>query len=512
MKKRLLILTTLLASASAAMAGGLQHNGNQSAEYIRMLSRSGSTHADAIFYNPAGMALFNDGFTISLNNQIPWQTREISCDYPNLQMGTVNGKYEGKVFSALFPGIYAAYKKNSWAFSLGFNPIGGGGASVFKDGLPMLEAPLSTVAQMAGATAYSADTRLEGFSIYYGFQANAAYKINDMFSVAVGLRFVDARNTYDGYMNNIQFNTGADGAMVMANAHYGTLAAQAAGAVAALSDLNATSGSASMAAVITGADAATQLALNAIVAGMPTYDPATSKVSDVYSYYATASANAAKVAGATQDLALETSQHGAGFTPILGFNFHYEKLNIGIRYEFMTKIMLTNDTKKDVMSMFPDGKKTRSDLPAVLSAGAEYMLLPNLRLSGTYTYYFDKDASYGEARSPYVDKNTWEIGLGAEYGITEKLLVSAGYQFTKYNVLDAYETDLTQALSNSTFGFGGAYKFNDIVKLNLGALYTVNEDRKVPQATVIDGLPTLSYNTTYGRHTFTLAFGVDLTF
>ncbi len=445
--KKIILSFAFATLGLTAFAGGLQHNGNQSAEYVRMMSRTGSTEADAIFYNPAGMALFNDGFTISLNNQIPWQTRDISCDYAPLQMGDAKGNYEGKVFSPIFPGIYAAYKTSNWAFSLGFNPIGGGGASIFKDGLAMLEVPISTIAQMAGATAYSMDTRVEGSSIYYGFQANAAYKINDMFSVAVGVRYVDARNSYDGYMNNIQFNTGAGGAMVNANTHYAALAAQA-----------------------------------------------------------------GTVAGATQDLSLDASQHGTGWTPILGFNFHHEKLNIGVRYEFKTKIVLTNDTKKDVMSMFPDRAETRSDLPAVLSAGADYMLLPRLRLSGTFTYYFDKDADYGAARSPYVTGNTWEVGVGAEYGLTEKLFVSAGYQFTKYNVADKYESDLTQALSNHTIGFGGAYKFNDRVKLNLAGLYTKNEDRTVAQTTAITGLPTLNYNTTYGRHTIALAFGVDLTF
>ena len=55
-------------------------------------------------------------------------------------------------------------------------------------------------------SAYKADISFKGSSVYYGFQLNGSYEINDMFSVAVGARYISAVNTYEGGIRNIQIN------------------------------------------------------------------------------------------------------------------------------------------------------------------------------------------------------------------------------------------------------------------------------------------------------------------
>ena len=39
--------------------------------------------------------------------------------------------YEAELMAPVFPSIYAAYKMDKWAFSAGFNVIGGGGSARF---------------------------------------------------------------------------------------------------------------------------------------------------------------------------------------------------------------------------------------------------------------------------------------------------------------------------------------------------------------------------------------------
>ena len=42
------------------------------------------------------------------------------------------------------------------------------------------------------------NTFFEGTSVFFGFQANVSYAINDMISVAIGGRYVTANETYNG--------------------------------------------------------------------------------------------------------------------------------------------------------------------------------------------------------------------------------------------------------------------------------------------------------------------------
>ena len=107
-----------------------------------------------------------------------------------------------------FPGIYAVYKTGNWAFSAGFNPIGGGGSAQYSRGLPSFEMPISDLVpalqnQGQNVTAYRMDAYFEGTSVFFGYQANVSYAINDMISVALGGRYVTAKETYKGYIKDI---------------------------------------------------------------------------------------------------------------------------------------------------------------------------------------------------------------------------------------------------------------------------------------------------------------------
>ena len=72
--------------------------------------------------------------------------------------------------------------------------------------MPLADIPPSLTSEGIPTTQYSADIYFKGSSVYLGYQANVGYKINDMFSVAVGARLVSATNKYSGYLRNISIN------------------------------------------------------------------------------------------------------------------------------------------------------------------------------------------------------------------------------------------------------------------------------------------------------------------
>ena len=126
--KKLTLFVAFIMLFQLTFAGGLLTNYNQSAQYIRMLSRNASLDVDGVFYNPAGLVKLDDGWHFSFASQTIWQTRDIKSDFPLLN----NASYKGETFVPSFPYLYAVYKQDKWEFSLGVMPIGGGGTSEFQ--------------------------------------------------------------------------------------------------------------------------------------------------------------------------------------------------------------------------------------------------------------------------------------------------------------------------------------------------------------------------------------------
>ncbi|MGC9344249.1 MAG: hypothetical protein ACP5E3_16215 [Bacteroidales bacterium] len=228
MKKLLLFVAAMLFTGSL-FAGGIVTNTNQSAAWVRILARDASTSADAVYFNPAGLMQLNSGFHFSISNQTIFQNREVTNDYPYLNESV----FKGEVTAPVFPSIYAVYKMDKLAFSFGFNPIGGGGGATYDSGLPSFElTPSDLVPALPNASEYRIDAFFEGTSIFFGYQAGISYKINDMISVFAGARYVTAKNTYNGYLRNIELNYG--GAWTPATAVFTGIAQQANGAAAGM--------------------------------------------------------------------------------------------------------------------------------------------------------------------------------------------------------------------------------------------------------------------------------------
>lgn len=535
-----------------AYAGGIVTNANQSAAYVRMLARDASTSIDAVYYNPAGLTKLNDGFHLSLSNQSIFQKKTIENKFPLLH----EAKYVGDVAAPLFPDFYAVYKRGKMAFGFGFQPNSGGGSAKYDTGLPSFEIPVSSIPAMLSlpangitTTNYSADIKFNGTSVFWGAQLNASYAINDMISLSAGVRMIFAKNTYDGYLKNIMINPDVP-ATVNSAALQAAYAGNMVSATTFFTDMSTyltgvssqLSGTATSLGQIVTAGYGSQLLSDGATYGIPSTqlpvimgtitalggDPSTMTIEQAQTFLNGASATYAGKAtamsanaAATADMEVDAKQTGTGYAPIFGANLTLgEKLNIGIRYELKTKLKLKNNTKVDGTGLFADGLEFRSDIPAILSVGLGYKVLPQLRMSAGMHYYFDKDATieYFEKNATNnlvkkqkdIEGNLYEISVGGEYDITEKILVSVGYLYAKTGVGQGYQTDLSHSLTSSTVGFGGALKATEKMIINLGMLYTMySSDSKSIDYTKY-GIP--SATETYNRTNIGFAIGVDYSF
>ena len=429
--KKIVLTFAALAATATSFAGGLLTNTNQHAAFLRNPSRQAIIGIDGVYTNPAGVAFMPQGFHLGVTWQAATQKRQMNVTNALYQYNANNPSatrtFEGKVSAPVIPSIQAAYVINDkWSVSANFAIAGGGGKCEFEQGLPMFEELIGGSLAKAGA-GYSFNQNLIGEQYFYGLQLGATYKITENISVFGGVRGIMANSAYTGAITNIMAHHALLGTMPASN--YLTIASK-------------------------------QAAANGDIAG------------------ATAAEQGAYLM--QTDFNLDCQQDAFGFQPIIGANFKFGKLNIGAKYEFRAKINLENESKNSanvdlLMDTYADGKKVRSDIPALLSVGAQYEVTDNIRAMVGANYYFDKDAK-GSATA--VSDDTYEITLGAEWDIDENWTVGIGGQRTQYGFADSDMTDTSFNISSYGLCVGGAYKFSDKLKLNFGYLHSFYDDHK----------------------------------
>ncbi|HPI27864.1 MAG TPA: transporter, partial [Candidatus Marinimicrobia bacterium] len=165
---------------------------------------------------------------------------------------------------------------------------------------------------------------------------------------------------------------------------------------------------------------------------------------------------------------VDAAQSGSGVAGIFGINISpNENLNIGIRYETITKMELENDTKKDDTGLFPDSAKYGADIPSQLAVGVSYNM-GKIKLMMDFNYYNNGAVDWDGDEKNF--DNTTEFGLGAEYALTEKLKVSLGGQYSMMGAKPESQSDMDFNLDAFTIGGGVEYQISPKVKLNVGAL------------------------------------------
>jgi long-chain fatty acid transport protein len=481
MKRLNLFAIGMLMLTPVMYAGGLKTNVNQSAAWVRTLSRDATLGVDGVYFNPAGLAHLNNGLHFSLNNQSIFQTRTITSDYMFLT-GTPK-TYEADLVAPFFPNIYAAYKMDKWTFSGGFNIIGGGGSADFPNGIPDFEVPVASIPAMLEGLigpnppieGYNMASFFTGSSAYMGYQLGATYAINDMFSVAFTGRLVTAKNNYEGSLTDVTLNVPAFGTDPVTPGNY-------------------LRGVASM-----------------VPPDAPGYDQIVGGLNGAAGLFD----------ASTSDKYLNATQTGTGFTPIFSVNIHpSDMLNIAVRYEHRTKIELTNDTEVDDVGMFPDGEKVRADLPGMFAVGARVKPIEKLAITAGFNYFLDKSAYYGNVdatgeqidNETTIDENGFTYSFSLEYKFLGILGVSAGYTSGNNGVNDSYQSNITQGLKSRTFGGGVFVDVGEKVTINAGVSFTSYDDYDQAKSYALSETAVVPYTDTYGKKTTIFAIGVDFSF
>ncbi len=445
MRKKLLFGIAMSIVSISTFAGGILTNTNQNAAYLRNPARDAVIAIDGVYSNPAGIAFLPQGFHLSVSWQAAWQKRLMDVNNSALQM---DKEFEGVAKAPVIPSFQAAYVINDkWSVSAQFAVGGGGGKCEFEEGLPMFQELIGGKLMEAQANSYSMNQSLTGKQYFYGFQVGASYRLTDNFSVFGGARAVLANCAYEGAISNIQAN-----------------------GMAAATYLNGVSQAA--------ADAAKYYAAQGMADAAAQYQAA-----------ATSAAQGAYLM--SQDLVLDCSQSGFGITPIIGIDWNLGKLNLAAKYEFRTKINLENEsnnsenlaalaTQVPAVAVYADGAKVRSDIPALMTLGAQYAISDAVKVMGGFHYYWDKDAKGTPIKK---GDNTWEALLGVEWDVNDKIMLSCGGQRTNYGFDDADMSDTNFNIPNYAVCVGGAYKFTEKMKLNVGYMHSFYEDHKFTNAT-----------------------------
>lgn len=530
-------------------AGGIVTNTNQSASFIRMPAQDATLSIEGVYFNPAGLVHLSDGFYVSVSNQYVTQNRTVESTYGEGTSFELNQKeFKGDVLAPLFPTFYAVYKKDKIAYSFGVNPIGGGGSANFEKGLPSFEQQVSILPGMLSArgiptTQYSLTSAFDGRSLNWGLQFNGSYALTEMISISLGFRYIIANNSYKGHLKEIMINPNQpafnregrvyNGVNMVSAPQFFTDAATtlytwAAGATAFVAGLQPIiDGGGGGVPLTSGTAVGLSDAQIAQIQGLimaAGQDPTGVDIQTAQAILAAAApgftANGNTMtgfAGQTADKELDASQSGFGVSPIFGVNLKLaENLNVALKYEHKVDMIMTNKTVVDNTGLYRDGARTPNDMPSLLSIGVGYKPMEKLNIFGGLHMYFDKAANYGKKlggvfveNDSIMDGNSIEIALGAEFSVTDNILVSAGWLMTKTGANDLYHSDLAHSLNTNSVGFGGKYILNDKIGINLGFMTTMYKGYTKEYAA---SGPFPSYTETYNRKAMVIAFGLDYKF
>jgi long-chain fatty acid transport protein len=463
MKKKLIATVIALTAFVNVYAGGLLTNTNQNIAFLRNPARGASIEIDAAFSNPAGLAfLKNDGFFISLNNASAFQTRTIKADFAPFAGygGQANKTFEGETKALVIPNLQAAYKTGNLVISANIGIFGGGGTADFTKGLPSFESTVAIVPALLKGMAPNL-----GFGEYALDSRLKGSSLTFGAQLGVTYKIIEHLSAHVGLRYNIVDN-GYDGYLKKIQLSMG----------------------------------GNMVPASTVLAANPAFGA---------------------FAQLLAEKELDCKQTGSGLAPIIGVDYHLEKLNIGVKYEFKTGIKLKNKTKVNSTGVadYNDGVKTPYDLPALLTVGAQYDIICPLTISAGYHHFFDSDAKMANDKQKFIDGGINEYLAGLEYRINDMFLISCGGQLTKSGVSDNYQSDMSYSLNSYSVGFGGAVNITKNLRVNVAYFFTTYEDwtkkstdygniNKLSQGAI----PATPGSDTYGRTNKSFGIGLDFRF
>lgn len=527
----LTILFLLVGSSLHSNAGGLLTRTNQSATYSRMLSRNASMDIDAVYYNPAGLFKFDDGWHFSLNNLTRHQEDKITSQYSLLR----SGYYDGEGLSEISPSLFLLYKKKSLTLSFAWLPVVSEVPVVYGSGIPSLELGPSSLKRIAGVgiTDYRADISFTARSVFGALQAGANYDLGDDVSVFMGARIVAGRNVYNGYIRNIGVKVDNQfyPASVFFEERGNAFREDAANAVQVVDRLNQqmdeygttylTLSQLYQSGFITAEDKNGLLGF-LVVNGMPSANEnwTVLQVRNGYRSLITEKERMSAIllerAGSAADQEIAHTQKGVGWAPVLGICYSpSDQLSVSFRYEHKTRIRLSTNWEEDETGLFYDEQIFRSDIPSLFAFGTAYQPYKWLETHLSFNLYGDKFVSWGFNFRDHVYKrktirriedNSWDAGLGFQFNVKERLSFSVGGLYMYTGPAGTWQSDFRYELSSVTGAAGLQWRITPQVTLDAGFFNTFYD----PLQLTFNDPDTGNYNEVYNRTS--LGFGMGLSY
>ena len=493
-KFKTICVGVMLTTVTAAQAGGILTNTNQSVSFLRNPARDAAIGLDGVYSNPAGVAFMDDGLHLAF----------IESQNDLFKLGVKNGgqatkTFEGVANAPIIPSLQAAYNKGDWSFQFNFSVPGGGGKCEYDQGLGSFETYVGAIAnrligtsnllnqqlQPLGAsvpnvTGYDVDGYMKGQQYYFGVQLGAAHRFNEHLSVYGGLRLLYGMATYEARLNNIRVMDGTNSSSLSQYfegvqdglTQAGINVANSAGRVQAGIQQYVQG---YMAAGMTQEQAMQQPEVQQLVAQGQQLQAAGARLQATGEQLA---ASAETLAPYANGVNLKSDQTGWGVAPVIGIDYKTGSFNFAAKYEFKTRMRMKNNsdlkeaTVISATNKYVNGSSVPEDSPALLSVGAQWSFLDNARLNLGYHHFFDTDAHWYEHSEKLLDGGTNEYLAGVEWDFNDRLTVSAGGQLTRYQLTDAYMNDMSFVVDSYSFGFGLEYKVSDRVKLSAAYFQT----------------------------------------
>jgi long-chain fatty acid transport protein len=172
-----------------------------------------------------------------------------------------------------------------------------------------------------------------------------------------------------------------------------------------------------------------------------------------------------------KDFTIDSEREAWGVGGIFGVNYMpNDRWNFAARYETKVKLKFEADATDspaeilgqkigflDFYPQYADGDKRYRDLPAMLALGASHKLTDKLVIMAGGNYYFVKDADL-DGQSGY--DNGYELNIGMEYLINEKLSWTLGYNYADTGAGEETYSDVEYALDSHIIGTGIKYRPN----------------------------------------------------
>lgn len=470
MNTRKFFIAALFAAVTVpAFSGGILTNTNQSISFMRMFARGAYISVDGVYANPAGLAFLNDGMHLSFSWQNASQTRSIGSTFPLYPEPDNYRKYKGTASAPIVPSLFGVYKKGDLAFSGYIGFVGGGGKASFSQGLPLFDSQV-----MAGIE-----------RTFRGFISTAPESIQQALAPIPTTDFYNLASSMDGHQYIFGLQLGAS---------------------YKLADWLSVYGGARMNYFTGGYEGYVTATFNKEMLANPT----------VAALVQSNPTMAAMASTPLVDLGLDVSQTGWGFQPVIGANFKFGNLNLGLKYEFKTNLEIENDTKKNTdpdgaLAAFRDGVNTPSDIPSLFTAAAQYEILPTLRGSAEFHFYDDKNAEMADDKQKQLTRGTYEYLFGLEWDAHKYFTLSAGGQITDYGLSDKFQTDTAFSCDSYSIGFGTQLHLSKKIDVDVAYFWTTYSDYKATPSNNYNNT-TLPGQSVYGRTNKVFGAGITYTF